>query len=244
MKRDSADKPKTPVEILRMSIPGAIRQLNRRSLAQEVAQERLISRILFHNDRILFSIQEMDSDGFAAGLIASRNPIYLLGRLAPSPSSPTAKHVPLTLPCGCNEPFHHYRRLTLDSRCREQLLMCPYTRLAWRPQSFRVINRLSQALRWNPDPHYDLRARTFSAQFLKPLLASRISRVAPFRILDLGAGTGQFTLSALSSLTQSLARLPATGAIRVVDGAHRCASNQYIITSPQIVDEFKGRRLW
>lgn len=284
-----------------LSIPRTIRQLNCRQFVRELGQEKLISKVNLHNDRIhieslawrdywrqampfighhrrlhyrlnrlknawrnllrcpknrlnqvmycwsyfsllhhclilarresqhtsclsalsciigleSFTIHEKSEDSCAAGIIASRNPVYLLGRLSPAPPLPTAKHVPLVLPCGWEEPFYHYRRLTLTGRRSEQLLMFPSVRMIKRPVSFRLINRLSQALRWNPDPYYGSRASTFTARILHPLFNAQLDAIgcrkaSLFRILDLGAGTGQFILAALSKLRHLSARYSAS----------------------------------
>jgi len=158
-----------------------------------------------------FVVEEVGRNGKAAATIASRNPLYLLSRLAPSAPLPTAKHVPLVLPYGCNEPFCHYRKLTFTGRRNEQLLLFPSVRLKDRPASFRVINRLSQAMRWNPDPYYDSRARRLAIQVLGPLVNAHYASISnrkkcnSLRMLDLGAGTGQFMTSAWQSLYLSCA---------------------------------------
>jgi len=156
-----------------------------------------------------FLVEEVERSCAAAATLTSRNPLYLLGRLVPSPPLPTAKHVPLVLPFGCTEPFYHYRKLTFAGCRNEQLLLFPSTRLIERPASLRTVNKFSQAIRWNPDPYYDSRARRLAMQVLRPLVSaqfagnSRRKRRALLRMLDLGAGTGQFMTAAWQSLRQS-----------------------------------------
>jgi len=71
-----------------------------------------------------FTIESCDG-ATAAGLITSRNPVYLLGRLTSDSAPPTPRHVPLAWPAGAPGPYYHYRQILLGSAANIRISLMP-----------------------------------------------------------------------------------------------------------------------
>ena len=142
-----------------------------------------------------FTIESCDG-AMAAGLITSRNPVYLLGRLPSDSAPPTPRHVPLAWPAGAPGPYYHYRQILLDSATNMRMALMPALSPDRRLSSFGAIDCVTRALRPKPDPYWRPRSRVLAERVLVPLLSAmnsrRPGRKQPGRmaLLDLGAGTG------------------------------------------------------
>ncbi len=125
-----------------------------------------------------FPIAVRGSEGAAAGVIAGRNPIYLLGRLQAQAPLPTPRHVPVVHPLGQVAPFYCYRQLPLSSERWASLLVFPAVDLRERRASFGPIDRLTRLVSSEPDPRARRRARLLARRVLVPLIRAQ-SGVSP-----------------------------------------------------------------
>jgi len=161
-------------------------------------------------------------DGVAAGVVANRNPIFVLGRLPDNVPHPTPRHVPLIMPANQDAPFYHYRQYTLNGAA---VLLFPSVSLTRRLTSFTVIDRFAQTTTNRPDPYADRRANLLARRVLQPLcLAIKDShrgsdKPACWHLLDLGAGTGHLLAMGWRELQHS------HGAFRSVEGKLTCVDS-------------------
>lgn len=148
-----------------------------------------------------FRICMKGGTGTAAGIISTRNPVYLLGRLPHNAPLPTPRHVPLVLPSDELVPFYCYRQLRSCSKTGSDLLLFPAVDLQERTASFAPIDRVARLITTKPDPYAYARARLLARRVLLPLLGARVrNRTAPcaatVSVLDVGAGTGHVVANA------------------------------------------------
>jgi hypothetical protein len=181
-----------------------------------------------------FSIRVAGLEGVAAGVVTHRNPVYLVGRLAPNSPAPTPRHVALVLPANMRNPTYHYRQMILRSTPQTSMLVAPSTELALRVASFRPIDRLARLLTDKSDPYWKPRAHLLVQRILRPLLnvweAQPCARVGSqgLSILDLGAGTGHLVAKSWRYLCRdfSLSDAPAA-AIHCVDSSGPCFGRSF-----------------
>ena len=181
-----------------------------------------------------FTIQVRGWEGVAAGLIDSRNPVFLLGRLPADAPLPSSRHAPLVMPTGAPSPFYCYRQLRLAVEPEIAAIVCPSAELKDRIASFGPIDRLARLLSPQGDPRWRPRARLLARRVLVPLLRSRMRekrlapRSAPLSLLDLGAGTGHLTAVAWREVFRSLtASRRLSAALHFVDAAGPCFGRSF-----------------
>ncbi|MCG3177984.1 MAG: hypothetical protein BIFFINMI_00307 [Phycisphaerae bacterium] len=150
-----------------------------------------------------FGLEALGEAGVAAGTVAERNPLFLLGQLGGAPTVPTPRQVPLLRPSDCDDIFYYYRQLFVPGPPSRTLLLSPTTRLPARPQSFIPIDRITRLVSDRADPYWKPRARLLARRILKPLITARVSgasSTSPLTVLDLGAGTGHLIAKAWTYL--------------------------------------------
>ena len=63
-----------------------------------------------------YTIEVRGRPGVAAGLVGSRNPVFLLGRLPADAPLQSPRHAPLVMPTGAPSPFYGYRHRLVGER--------------------------------------------------------------------------------------------------------------------------------
>lgn len=180
-----------------------------------------------------FTVQHLGQSGAACGLFASRNPIFLLGRLPTEAPLPTPRHVLLALPCDAPYPFYGYRQLHLGKE-HAPLLLLPTVELSARPTSFGVIDRMARLLSKQADPYCKSRARMLARRAVLPLMRAwmKCYDMALARrdvsILDLGAGTGHLAAATWRQVTRCLRGTPTPSvALHFVDASEPCFGRSF-----------------
>mgnify|MGYP001583118976 CR=1 FL=1 len=180
-----------------------------------------------------FTVELSGQAGTACGLLAPRNPVFVLGRLPTEAPLPTPRHVPLALPLGASCPFYGYRQLHLGKE-HASLLLLPAVELNARPTSFGVIDRLTRLLSDQADPYCKPRARILARRAILPLMRAWmkcddvIPRGQDVSILDLGAGTGHLAAAAWRQTARFLERTPTPfAAIHFVDATEPCFGRSF-----------------
>jgi len=180
-----------------------------------------------------FPIEGRGLPGIAGGAMSNRQPVFLLGRLAPNPPLSTPRHLPLVLPPGQTDPYYCYRQLRLSTKMDSSLLVFPASNMSQRAESFGSIDRAARLLSSKPDPHSYPRARLLAQRVLIPLAMAQRRAEGPFRsgtvsILDIGAGTGHVAANAWQEVTAGGrlgARLKAS--LHFVDAAGPCPGRSF-----------------
>jgi hypothetical protein len=136
-----------------------------------------------------------DCGGSAAAVLNTRNPVYLLSKVANPRAPDNPKYLPLICPCDelSNAMYWHYRRIPLVRSGGGQLFVYPSAEVRDRSSSHALIGQLFACLTPRNDPWIRERAQSlYEAVFDDLATSSASTRV---RLLDVACGSAKITLT-------------------------------------------------
>jgi hypothetical protein len=136
-----------------------------------------------------------DEQVFGAGTNTMRNQCYLLAKLKMPDVSDDPKYLPVVTVAGTNKPelFYHYRQYKLSADSPISVLLYPAVLKEKHSESFRIINRIANIIRYAADPWTSERAEIIYQGVVDILLQTIKSiggSIPSLEFVDIGASSG------------------------------------------------------